>query len=380
VKIIYITNNRMPSEKAHSFQVIKMCESFFNAGIKIELWVPKRFNAIKEDPFIYYNIRPVFKIIKIPVIDPIPLEIIFGHVANLIESLTFALSGYWRLRKNKECSVYSRDQFILWFLSFSKNRFIYEIHSFPGKPFFYDRIWKKADKIIAITAALKQKIVERGIDGGKILVAPDAVDLAAFDAVKTDKEELKMELGLPKEFLVGYVGRFKTLGMEKGIKNMIEVLPMLGSDIKMVFVGGEEQEIKEYKMLAGRLNVLPQCVFIGYQSYSKIIKYTKAMDAVVIPFPNKLHYAYYASPLKLFEYMASGRPIISSDLPALREVLNDKNALFFKPEDAAGLARAIKMIKSSQMLGYHLSRQALADVKEYTWDNRAKNILNFIQQ
>lgn len=84
-------------------------------------------------------------------------------------------------------------------------------------------------------------------------------------------------------------------------------------------------------------------------------------------------------PLKLFEYMASGRPIIASDLPALREVLNDKNALFFKPSDASDLARVIKMLISSQTLGYHLSQQALADVKEYTWDKRAKKILEFIK-
>ena len=99
------------------------------------------------------------------------------------------------------------------------------------------------------------------------------------------------------------------------------------------------------------------------------------MDALVIPFPDEPHYALYASPLKLFEYMASGRPIIASDLPALREVLNDRNSLFFKPDNAADLARAVKMLKSSQMLGYHLSQQALADVKNYTWDKRAQRIL-----
>jgi len=100
---------------------------------------------------------------------------------------------------------------------------------------------------------------------------------------------------------------------------------------------------------------------------------------LAIPFPNAPHYAFYASPLKLFEYMASGQPIIASDLPALREILNDKNALFFKPEDASDLARAIKMLKSSQTLGYHLSRQALADVKQYTWAKRAEKILKFIE-
>ena len=147
----------------------------------------------------------------------------------------------------------------------------------------------------------------------------------------------------------------------------------------MIFVGGEELEIKEYKNLANRFNVLAQCVFVGYQPRSKAIKYIKAMDVLVIPSPNVLFYAFYASPLKLFEYMASGRPIIASDLPALREILNDKNALFFKPDSASELAQAVKMLKSSHTLGYHLSQQALADVREYTWDNRARRILDFMR-
>ena len=159
---------------------------------------------------------------------------------------------------------------------------------------------------------------------------------------------------------------------------MIESLALLGKDIKMVFVGGEENEIKEYKALASRFNVLPRCVFIGYQPYSKAIKYIKAMDALAIPFPDRPHYAFYASPLKLFEYMASGRPIIASDLPALREILNEKNALFFKPENAEDFAKAVRMLKASNMFGYHLSQQALADVKNYTWKCRAGKILDFI--
>lgn len=379
MKLVYITNNRIPTEKAHGFQVMKMCEAFTNAGAQVELWIPKRFNAIKESPFNYYNIRESFTLKKIPVIDLIPLYKVLGPLANFIESISFALFSYSKLPAGSDYLIYSRDQFILWFLSFTSKLFVYEIHSFPGNPIFYKRIWKHSHKIVTITAALKSKIAEYGIDESKIVVARDAVDLYAFNSVALSKEELKIELGLPKDdFLVGYIGKFKTLGMEKGIATMIEALPLLSKDIKMVFVGGEEPEIKEYKSLANRFNVLPQCLFFGYQSYSRLIRYTKAMDVLVIPFPNKPHYALYASPLKLFEYMASGRSIIASDLPALREVLNDKNTLFFKPNDAADLARVIKMLKSSHMLGYHLSQQALSDVKEYTWDKRAQRILEFI--
>ena len=380
MNLIYIANSRIPTNKAHGFQVMKMCEAFSNAGIEIELLAPRRFNSIKENPFSYYNIRETFKIRKTFVIDLIPLSKYLGAFANFVESITFALFSLSGLSRADADIIYTRDQFSGWFLSFFKKRFVYEVHSFPRHVALYRRIWEKAHKIIVITSALKNLVIKEGIPENKILIAPDAVDLKIFESINADKDELRAELNLPKDsFLVGYVGKFKTLEMEKGIKTMIEALPLSGNETKMVFVGGEESEIKEYKMFSNRFNVLPQCIFISYQPHAKVIRYIKAMDALVIPFPNKPHYAFYASPLKLFEYMASGRPIIASDLPALREILNDKNALFFKPDDAPDLARAIKMLKSSQMLGYHLSQQALADVQQYTWQKRAKNILNFIK-
>jgi len=388
MKIIYIANSRIPTTKAHGFQIIKMCETFSNLGVKVDLLIPRRFNQIKDSPFEYYGIREIFNIQKVPVIDLMPFVKILGPIANLVGSLTFAIFVLYHLYRsgseNQQVSastiIYSRDQFTLWFLSFFNKKFVYEVHSFPRRAALYRRIWKKAHKIIVITSALKNLVVKAGTSEEKIMIAPDAVDTADFEAIPQTVDELKIELGLPKdEFLVGYVGRFKTLGMEKGIKTMIEALPMLSKDIKMAFIGGEELEIKEYKNLANRFNVSAQCVFIGYQPRLRAIKYIKAMDTLVIPFPNVPHYAFYASPLKLFEYMASGRPIIASDLPALREVLNDQNALFFKPEDTDDLARAVKTLKSSQMLGYHLSQQALADVKQYTWTKRAEKILKFIE-
>ncbi len=381
MRITYITNSRIPTEKAHGFQVMKMCEAFSNAGVELELWIPGRFNQIKENPFSYYSIRETFGIKRIPVVDLISLEKFFGPIVSLVESISFAIFILFYLpKKDRENMIYSRDQFICWFLSFLNRKFIYEIHSFPKSLHWYKRLWRRAYRLVAITQGLKDLLIKQGIKAEKIVVAPDGVDLEAFNVVNQSKEELKIELGLPTgDFLVGYIGKFKTLDMEKGIKTMIKALPLLVKDIKMVFVGGEELEIKEYKNLANRLNVSTQCFFIDYQPYSKVIKYTKAMDALVIPFPNFPHYAFYTSPLKLFEYMASGRPIIASDLPALKEILSDKSALFFKPDDENDLARAIKMLKLSQTLGYHLSQQALADVKNYTWSNRAKKILEFIK-
>lgn len=356
-----------------------MCEAFSNLGIKVELLIPKRFNPIKDSPFDYYGIRKIFDVQKISVVDLIPFSRILGPIANFVESITFAVFAITKLPKNDNYIIYSRDQFTLWLLSFFNKKFVYEVHNFPRNPRFYRRIWRKTYKIIAITQGIKNLLVKEGVKEDKILVAPDAVDLEIFGTIKANKNDLRAELNLPQEdFIVGYVGKFKTLEMEKGIATMLEALPMLDKDVKMVFVGGEESEINNYKAIANRFNISSQVLLFDYQPHIKAIKYMKAVDALVIPFPNAPHFAFYSSPLKLFEYMASGRPIIASDLPALKEILNDKNALFFEPEKAADLARAVKMLKASQMLGYHLSQQALADVKQYTWATRAKKIINFI--
>ena len=378
MKLIYITNSRIPTTKAQGFQIMKMCEALARESVDVELWIPRRINPIKDLPFNYYNVRESFSIKKIPVIDLVPFYKILGSLANFVESISFAAFNVWRLRKTDFDIIYSRDQFTLWLLSFLNYKFIYEMHKMPRHPNLYRKTWRKAHKIITITAVLKDAIVKEGVDAAKILVAHDGVDLEMFNAVNKSVGELKTELNLPAEqFLVGYVGKFKTLEQEKGLKTMIEALSLLDKETKMAFVGGDEAEVKEYKSLAQRFNVLPQCIFIGYQPYKRMIEYMKAMDAVVLPSPDK-PLAHYSSPLKLFEYMASGRPIIASNLPAIREVLNDKNALFFKPESGDDLARAIKMIKASPALGYHLSRQALADVKNYTWTSRAENILKSI--
>ena len=103
--------------------------------------------------------------------------------------------------------------------------------------------------------------------------------------------------------------------------------------------------------------------------------YMVASDVLVMNFPWTEHYAYFMSPMKMFEYMASGTPIITTDLPSVREILSEKNAYFVKPGDPQGLARGISEVLSNQVLSDNISKQAFNDVSKYTWNVRAENIL-----
>ena len=85
----------------------------------------------------------------------------------------------------------------------------------------------------------------------------------------------------------------------------------------------------------------------------------------------------HTSPLKLFEYMASGRPIVASDLLSLREILTEQEAIFFKPDDPLDLALKIKEILVNQSLAEQISQNAREKVQNYTWQNRAHRALIF---
>jgi glycosyltransferase involved in cell wall biosynthesis len=220
-----------------------------------------------------------------------------------------------------------------------------------------------------------------GVDPDKTLLAYGGVNPKPFiEKSKIKREELRKELSLPLDaFLVGYIGGFRSVGLKKGLDTMVKALPYLNEKIMMVFVGGSKQHIDEYIVLSKELNVEDRCIFVEKQPFDKVIEYELAMDILAIPYPDQHHFRDYGFPMKVWEYMASGRPIIYSNLEIIDEALGGR-ATPFKPDDAQSLANAVLSVYQDIESAEEVASQNPKDIQAYTWKARAENILNFMHK
>lgn len=376
MKIYYIINARIPTEKAHGIQVMKMCEAFAREGEGVTLIVPRRRNTIKEDPFAYYGVERNFRIIYLPTLDFFGFHIPFSF---FIETFTFAVSVWLFLLKEKEMAIlYTRGETPVLFSLFLPKRFklFWETHIKPQKMWWYRNVLAKSRGIIVVTKYYRNELAAKyGIPPGNILCAPDGVDLEIFD-ITINREEARKKLGLPLDKkLAVYTGHLYSW---KGADTLALAARLLLDDTMVVFVGGTEEDIVPFRQKYGDN---PHILIVGQRPHKEIPFYLKAADVLVLPNTAKeASSRWYTSPIKLFEYMASERPIIASDLPSIRDVLNERNVIFVPPDDPKSIAGAVETLLKDNTRVDMLAKNARKDVEVYTWALRAKNILSFIDK
>ena len=377
MRLIYLTSKKYPGNTADHHYVENLARAF-NVILKDDLTLI----VCNTDK----NSLPSIHIISLDVPIFVKRTLFFF----------FWTPWYWfsSLRKrdsNKDSQIifFSNDQNLLFLLIFWK-RLLHLPFMITADWHMLSKKWK--DKYIAkhsdysISTSYKlESAIRMFSTNANVHTVYGGVDLnhykkRSIDLVyqQTDKKVLRKKLNLPADkFLIGYVGLFKTIGMEKGISTMIQALSSLDDDCIMVFVGGKPDEIKYYEKQAQSCNVLYRCVFLSMQTFDKVVEYEKAMDILVIPYPDKPHFRDYGFPMKVYEYMASGVPIIYTKLELLEEIISDC-AYGVKPDSPDALAKMISFIRSHADEAKKLSNKALNKVATYTWQSKASNILNII--
>jgi glycosyltransferase involved in cell wall biosynthesis len=373
MKIAYIVNANIPDDWAHSVQIMSMCKALSENGVEVVLIVPNRKILQNVDPFQYYGISKIFSIKKLYCFDTHP-----GSPTRMtywIRFISFYFSARFYVWFHYFDFLYSRDLYSAIFFP----SIILEQHSFPRKiNFLHKIIFSSKRKAIVLTSFIKSRLVTAGLLEKNILVSPSGVNLKDFNS---GQESVKIEGITEGDFVFGYIGTLKTMGMEKGVSDGISALTFLDSSYKFLVVGGEKNDLEYYKQMAKELGVLNRTIFVGKVAYLDVPKYLSVCDIFIAPFPKNEHYSFFMSPLKFFEYMASKKPIISTTLPSIVEVLEDnENSILIPPNDPKSLSVAIVKLKNNPELGKRLADKAFILVSEkYTWKKRAENILNFIQ-
>ena len=378
MRLLYIANIRIPTEKAHGIQIMEMCSALARSGNDVTLLVPTRDNpSIRGvDPFVYYGLEKNFSIQFVQAPDPTWLMGILGGLYIKLQALLFihCLRKFLAELKKDTGLLYTRDEHLLLFLLRYSNNVVWEGHTLPSKRRWYVPIWNRCSKIVVITKGLKDELVRLGVSQEKIMLAPDAVDLDKFHP-KASVSDLRNVLGLPQDKkIIFYSGH---LFEWKGAQVLADVASRLDDDCLIVFLGGMDSDIQAFQTANRHLK---NVALLPHVPYAELPKYMACADVAVLPNKKGMEISeLFTSPLKMFQYMASGVPIVASDLPSIREILNDSNAVLVEPNSPDALARGITKVLNDPDLAKRISAQALEDVKQYSWDKRAERILRSLQ-
>lgn len=369
MRLLYLANKRLPTEKAYGLQIVAMCEAFFGASFEVELVAPTRQSREGGDVLGYYNVS--------------------GFVFTRVWSPDFYWSGamdkfaFWIKQTlsgmrlvlysigSKADVIYSREEEVAIFSAVFSRKVVFEMHSFSsGRRWLYRLLRVLGVNLVCITHALAERMMDLGFSEDNILVAPDGVDLKRFEGLPS-KTEARKRVHLPDDIpVVLYAGHLYTW---KGADVLAEAAPQINGVV--VFVGGTDAGVARFKM---RYGTTSNIMFVGHRPHSEIPMWLRAADVLVLPNRGKQDISrLYTSPLKMFEYMASGTPIVATDLPSIREILNESNVVFAEPGESDSLAQAVHTVLNDET-SQERAMRARQDVERYSWWARVRSIIDYI--
>ena len=394
LRILYLADIRFPLERANGIQSMATCHALAERGHDVTLLVRPDPQTPPRDAYAFYGVT------RIPTLHVEVAPLTGPPAARRAGYLTFSLGR--ALGRARQDLIFTRDlalaSLLLRVPAAMRAPVVYEAHTIAAdaaaaRPELLTggeaaspaklrrlaardaRVWRGADGYVTITAGLAREMERRFGPRPRVAVIPDGTDTRATLATDSTDQALATDHtdNTDQAFTIGYAGH---LYPWKGVDLIIEAVAAL-QDTRGLIVGGHEREpdLARLTQLAADLDCASRVQFTGPVPPPEVATWLQRAHVLILPNRKSAISTEFTSPLKLFEYMAAGRPIVASDLPAFREILRDgENALLVEAGNPQALVAGITRIKHDPALGARLARQAAEEVREYTWARRAERL------
>jgi len=367
MRIAYLFNSSIPSGNPGSIQVAKTCEAIIRLSNKVKLIVPNTGQKVSISNF--YGLKFSPDIVRVKFFKKFPLGI--NYYLFSLFSVIYGINS-------KTDLFITRNFFTLFLLVFFNQKAIIEIHhdlSIESRivKFLFKNFnilnKKKVVKVIAITESVKKYLTnDLKVNSKKIDIVPSASSLN----FKFKKFSNKTRHN---------IGYFGSLDESKG-SQFVAKMSLLDKKNNYFIFGGTKNDLKNFRIKNNCKNInLKESV-----PYGKIKYYLSKMDILLMPSNKKLlrslggvgNIAKYTSPLKLFDYMSSGKLIIMTNLKVFKEIVKDnKDCIMLDKLIAINWVKKIDNIKKNTKKINFIKKNVYLKSKKYTYLNRAKKILNF---
>lgn len=397
MKIGVITSGNIPSQWAHSINTVKHANGFFNLNNHVEILTIQNFSDLKRrlgvrDIHDFYDINNKIKVLFF---NENFFKFFQGFkfinflLSRISEKFSFLqtfknpeskISGY--CLRNKFNLVYSRSYRGALVCIKNKIPTVLETHTLLVNNPYLKRIFKLSGDnyfkgIVTIHKLLAENFFNEGVPNEKILVLEDAVDLEKFDNIKANKEKLRRYLKIPLDKnIVTYCG---SLNPGKGIKMIIEVSKKFNQSTLFYIIGGEKRWLNYWRNIV-KYKRISNVKFIGFVLNKLVPLYLKSSDILIMLYDLEEKKAIMdintTSPIKLFEYMAAKKPIVTTRLPTIEKIVqHNKEALLSEWDDVNDIVENIYKLLEDHLLAKKISQNAYNKAKNYTYIKRCQKIL-----
>jgi glycosyltransferase involved in cell wall biosynthesis len=370
MKIALITNSRIPSLTANSIQAMKVAQALIQLGHEVRMFAPK-----EAEPVNYQSLITHYGLQTAPPLDLIPS-------IRLFRRLDFVIRAQHAAEKFGADLIYTWLPQSAVFALRRRDPVVLEMHAdvAGNGAWWLKQFWQRPGrKLMTVTVSALRKALERStslqFEDQSLLVAPNGVELEKYAGLPSPVEA-RQRLNLKEGLTVGFTGHIYPGRGADLLFELAKQMPL----VNFLWVGGTPDLVDFWR---GKLTdaKMSNVTMTGFVKHEVIPLYQAAADVLLMPYSRSISassgqdIAEVINPMKMFEYMASGRAIVSADLPSIREVLNEGNAVLCEPGEIGKWRLEIESLLAEEPRRAALGAQARRDVKEMSWVKREERII-----